>query len=240
MKSAAPNFGKTLIPFIKWFFLTFGSGWVNTAGFLAAQRFVSHVTGFFTLVGISVEQTKWIDAASFATVPVYFLVGCVYSSALVDRRIQLGKNPWYAVPLLSIAFVLSAAAFLGWYGYFGKSPGEDPLSTQYPLLVLLSFASGIQNALVTHASGTIIRSSHLTGTITDLGIGLARASFQPLYSVERRLEGRLNLMRFATIIAFVTGAIAGAYSYPRWEYLSFLGPAGIAFGVAIWIGIRHR
>ncbi len=238
--SSASSLIRALLLLTRWFLLTFGSGAVNTGSFLACGWFVSHVTGFATLMGISVEKTEWVHAFSVFTVPLYFLLGSVFSAWMVDSRIQRGLNPFYSLPLIVIAILLlaaSAAGSSGWFGPFGGKP--DPVK-HYLLLVLLCLASGIQNAVVTTATGTILRSSHLTGTTTDLGSGLMRAFLMPKGSIERQLESRLNWMRAMTIVSFVLGAVAGAFCFAHWQFLGFIMPAFISLLVAIWIAAHHK
>jgi uncharacterized membrane protein YoaK (UPF0700 family) len=225
---------------LRWLMLAFASGIVNTGGFLACGRFVSHVTGFATLFGMNIARWQWVQAASVFTVPLFFLVGGLFSAWMVDRRIQRGQNPFYALPLLVVTLLLVTATVGGHLGWFGKFGGEADLREDYAVLVLLCLASGIQNAVVTTATGTILRSSHLTGTTTDLSTGEMRSFLMPKGSIERQLENRLNWMRASTILFFVAGAVVGAFSFAHWQYLGFLIPATISLGVSIRIAIHHR
>ena len=227
------------VPLTQWFLLAAGAGLINTGGFLACQRFVSHVTGFATMHGIDLAGGHWAGAISMAVVPVYFLLGCMFSAWVVDRRIQQGKNPLYALPLGVIALLLGFVALAGEQGAFGVfgeyTPGLDHL-----MLAVLCLACGIQNAVVTTATGAIMRSTHLTGTTTDLGTGIVRSLLMPPGSPERRLERRFNWMRAGQIAAFIAGAYIGAYVFPQWRYLGFALPAGIALLSAALIWLRHR
>ena len=231
---------RTVLLQVRWLLLVFASGIVNTGGFLACGRFVSHVTGFATHFGMHIEEWEWLEAASVFTVPLYFLIGGLFSAWMVDRRIQRGQNPFYALPLLVVAVLLAAVSIGGYAGWFGVFGGAPDLKEDYPALVLLCLASGIQNAVVTTATGTILRSSHLTGATTDLSTGVMRSLMMPKGSIERELENRLNWMRASMIFCFVSGAVAGACSFARWQYFGFVTPAVIAAGVAIRLAIRHK
>ena len=221
-----------LHPLFKWLLLAFACGCVNTGGYLACHRFVSHVTGFATLLGLNLGRRKWLEAVAVMTVPLYFIAGSMFTAWIVERRIQRGTNPHYALPLSVAGALLVLAAIGGSAGSFHAFGGEAELGSDYVLIVTLCLSCGIQNAAVTVGTGTILRSSHLTGTTTDLGTGLVRLLCMPTGSVERHLEYRFNCMRAATIAFFVAGAIAGAYIFPRWEYAGFWAPALIVFGVA--------
>mgnify|MGYP003346232386 FL=1 len=174
-----------------------------------------------------------------ASVPIYFLLGCMFSAWVVDRRIKQGRAAFYALPLILIALLLGLVAILGEQGIFGPF-GEYTLTRHHWLLAALSLACGIQNAVVTSATGSIMRSTHLTGTTTDLGTGLVRCLLMPRDSPERQLERRFNWMRFGQIASFIVGACAGAYVFPHWQYLGFTIPSGIALLCAGLIRLRHR
>jgi uncharacterized membrane protein YoaK (UPF0700 family) len=224
----------------KWFLLVMASGAVNAGGFLACGQFVSHITGYATHHGVHLARgahqssaDEWVKAFAFLGVPIFFFLGGVISALLVDRRLQQGKEPMYAVPLCLVALCLTVAAVGGhleWFGEFYQDDIDTPLD--YFLLILLCLASGIQNAVVTTVSGTLLRSSHMTGVTTDLGIGLVRVFFIPRDSVERRLEVRANLMRYCTISAFIIGSILGAFLLFQFGYLGFLVPAALALYAA--------
>jgi uncharacterized membrane protein YoaK (UPF0700 family) len=118
--------------------------------------------------------------------------------------------------------------------------GHYDLKANHLLLAILCLACGIQNAVVSTATGLILRSTHLTGTTTDLGTGLVRCLWMPRNSPERRLERRFNAMRAGQIAAFILGASIGAYVFPHWHYLAFALPAGLALVSAVIIWLRHR
>ncbi len=107
------------------------------------------------------------------TVPSFFIGGAMLSAYFVDRRIQTGKKPLYPVVMFLI-LLLTLGVFIGGNaGFFGEF-GAPIVQKDYILLAALCMACGLQNATVTSAFGAIIRTSHLTGITTDLGIGVVR------------------------------------------------------------------
>jgi uncharacterized membrane protein YoaK (UPF0700 family) len=50
--------------------------------------------------------------------------------------------------------------------------------SDYTIAGLLLFAMGAQNSLVTRVSQSVVRTTHLTGIFTDLGIELSKMFFQ--------------------------------------------------------------
>src|SRR3989344_5303143 len=85
-----------------WLVMAFQAGTINTGGFLACHRFVSHVTGFGTLIGTEAAKGHWGDVASLISVPGLFLGGAMMSAFFVDRRIQTNRRPLYPVVLFLI------------------------------------------------------------------------------------------------------------------------------------------
>lgn len=208
-----------------WFLLSFLAGSVNAGGFLAAHRFVSHVTGFATLFGVAAANRHWDQALGLLSIPVYFLLGAMVSAVLVDRNVHRGRRPHYALVMTLVASCLLAAALGGHLGYFGEFGSEPRLRQQYILLALLCGASGLQNAAVSTASGMTIRTTHLTGLTTDLGTGLVRAFSNPsVYDAEIRAAQ----YRIGTIVSFGLGSAVGAWIYLAYSYLGFLLPAALA------------
>lgn len=84
----------------------------------------------------------------------------------------------------------------------------------------LLFAMGLQNALVSVISGSVVRTTHLTGTFTDLGIDLAQIKFSS-FAAQKNLFSRIRL-RLAIVFCFMMGALLGAYLFGRWNFRSFL------------------
>jgi uncharacterized membrane protein YoaK (UPF0700 family) len=214
--------------YVDWFLLSFLAGNVNTGGYLACHRFVSHVTGFATLAGVDAASTKFGDAIGMLTVPMYFLFGVMVSAYFVDRRVHEGKRPRYAFVMGLAAICLALAAIggmLGWFGVFGEAVD---LRRDYFLLALLCGASGLQNAALTSATGATIRTTHLTGITTDLGIGLIRAASLDDRDQRRRWEVKANFLRLGTITSFMIGSAVGADLYLVYGYAGFILPAMIA------------
>lgn len=217
-----------------WFLLSFLAGSVNAGGFLAVERFVTHVTGFATLFGVAIGEGRWAGALGILTVPIFFLAGVMVSAYFVDRRIHLNLRPRYSLVMAFVSALLMVTAVggqLGWFGTFGHEP---ELKLDYFFLALLCGASGLQNAAISTASGASVRTTHLTGITTDLGIGLVRAFYD-----RDRYAGEIKAawLRLGTIISFLLGSAVGAVFYIRYEFSGFLLPAAIAAAV-VWESLR--
>jgi uncharacterized membrane protein YoaK (UPF0700 family) len=225
----------------KWFLLSFLSGSVNAGGFMAVQRFVTHVTGFATLFGVEVAKDNLQGALGILSVPIYFLMGAMLSAYFIDRRYQQGKKPRYALVMSLVGVCLALAALGGHFKLFGVFGETLNLKQDYSLLVLLSLASGLQNAAISTASNGVVRTTHLTGPATDLGIGITRVLFRHQDPTKHELDKKNLLLKGSSITSFIAGSVVGAILFMKFEYLGFLMPSGIAFFTAKQaLGLRHQ
>ncbi|WP_295900474.1 YoaK family protein [uncultured Bdellovibrio sp.] len=213
--------------------MAFQAGAINTGGYLSCHRFVSHVTGFGTLVGAEAASGKITPALGMMAVPGFFIGGTMLSAFLVDRRIQTGRRPLYPVVLFLILSLTLSVTIAGKLGYFGEF-GAPIVAKDYLLLAALCLACGIQNGTVTSAFGAIIRTTHLTGITTDLGIGVVRILTGTHKIQPRTNEIRANWMRAGIITFFMLGSFLSAYVYLHAEYWGFLIPCGIATILFFW------
>jgi uncharacterized membrane protein YoaK (UPF0700 family) len=101
---------------------------------------------------------------------------------------------------------------------------------------ILSAAMGVQNALVTRLSGAIVRTTHLTGVMTDLGIELARRWHRTGRPAGRRSVAPSSakvVLQLTIIGSFVVGAMAGATLTLHISRWAMLAPAAAVFGASL-------
>ncbi|WP_413561212.1 YoaK family protein [Bdellovibrio sp. HCB209] len=213
-----------------WMLMAFQAGVLNMGGFLACHRFVSHVTGFATFFGYEFTQRDRSHAWGMLIVPLFFLFGAMVSGYLVDIRLKLHKKPKYYIAytfMLVLILITTVGGVLGWFGPFGAPLEEDPKG--YLLLILLCFTCGIQNGTITSVSRSVVRTTHLTGITTDLGIGLIRifnkGKLLPEHHEMIDNERKATYMRVGIITMFVMGSVFAGFVYPVAEYWGFLIPA---------------
>lgn len=196
--------------------LAFVAGAMNAGGFLAVQQYTSHVTGSLSMLAdqLALGQMGLVVDATVSVLA--FLVGAVVSSVLIleARRRRLASE--YALPLL-----LEAALIL----LFGLAGSQ--LSRYEGLLVpftvvLLCFMMGLQNAVVTKLSGAVIRTTHMTGVVTDLGIEIGRALQSRRTPIHGEVPVRTDRQRMVVLagllLAFMAGAVAGAFGFKSVGY----------------------
>lgn len=224
--------------------LAFQAGVLNIGGFMACHRFVSHVTGFSTFLGVEVSTNPdnafhWVG---MLVVPLFFLLGAMLSGQLVDIRLKLHKKPRYYFTFGVIFLLTLIVLFGGLTGTFGKFGEPLALKRDYLLLILLCLICGIQNGTVTTVSRAVVRTTHLTGVTTDLGIGIMRFFNRGQLSQdseEMQNNNRANLMRFGIILFFGIGSIAGGFAFRHFGYAGFILPV-ITSGTLFWIMIYFQ
>lgn len=140
-------------------------GFANSAGFVLVGTFTSHVTGNVGRFGNDVAAGHLADGATALSMVVAFFAGAFVASMILESAFFGPKANGYAV-----ALVLEAALF----ALFVATTEVDALSSTRARPVLLCAAMGMQNSLVTRLSGAVVRTTHLTGVVTDLGIEGAR------------------------------------------------------------------
>ncbi len=211
-----------------WLALTFSAGSINAGGFLAAGRFVSHVTGFATLFGVDLAVGQVVAGFGILSVPLFFMGGGMLAGLLIDRPIFNKKQPHFDWVMGISAACLIAAAVAGSLNQWGMLGKMVKLRQAYWYLALLCLSSGLQNAAITTSSGNSVRTTHLTGLTTDIGLGIARIFTLSLDNPLVKNERGLLKVRFATIVAFICGSVVGALLFIKFRYLGFLLPASIA------------
>jgi uncharacterized membrane protein YoaK (UPF0700 family) len=219
----------SLKTYVDWFILSFLGGNLNTGGFLSCGRFVSHVTGFATLAGTSLSKGSLLETIGILTIPGYFLVGVMISGYLTEKKKAVDVHGQKYAPVMGIvAACLAVVTLAGTLNLFGSFGEASNLGHQYFLLALLCGACGLQNAAITSASGSTVRTTHLTGLTTDLGLGLVRAEIHYSSPSTRSVDRRANLLRLGSIVSFTLGSFVGAFFYLRFQYLGFALPTIIA------------
>lgn len=211
-----------------WLMLTFAAGFVNAATFLACERFVTHVTGTVTWIGMDVARLALL--LDFVIVLACFVAGAMLSALLINARSHRGRTPRYAVPLVVVSAITAAIGAGGHAGLFGDFGGEVDEAGDFVVLGLLSFASGLQNAAVATSTGLLVRTTHLTGPATDLGIHLVEMFTAP--GDVRETARRHALLRGGKLLAFALGAAAGVSLARPLGFLAYLVPAAIVLAAA--------
>lgn len=183
-----------------WFGLAFSAGAVNAAAFLATQRFVSHVTGTVTTTGMRGASQLVAEAV---VVFLAFIAGAAVSVVPLEGRRQRGLPPRFHAPLMVEVMVLAGVALVGSLGLFGPF-GATETAASVVVLVLLAFAMGLQNATAASTTKGLVRTTHLTGTATDLGVNLGTLFVAKGETRKGALKGAA--FRAGKVFSFALGA----------------------------------
>lgn len=204
------------ISLVLWFILAFQGGAVNISGFMAIHKFVSHVTGFSALFANELVSKNYINSLYALLVPFFFLLGSFFTG-LFSTSTKVGKLPRFFVVFITLSLIFFFIAIYGQLGYFGVFAEDFIHIRDVVLLILLSFSMGSQNAIITHYSNSIVRTTHLTGITTDLGIGLAEI----VNGVANDLVKRTNYIRIGIIVFFVIGSVFANILFSKVGFLGF-------------------
>lgn len=193
------------------------AGLINAIGLLGLQHPISHVTGNASLFATSFERGDYTELRVTGLLVLMFFLGAVIGGFVVQQSTaRLGRR--YGAALAIESALLFAAAF-----YLMRNYGAG--------MYFAAVACGLQNAMVTSYSGAIVRTTHMTGVTTDIGI-----------AVGHMLRGnppppRHFLLLGALLSGFVGGGILGAELFHRWQFTALLVPALLtgAVGIAYFI-----
>jgi uncharacterized membrane protein YoaK (UPF0700 family) len=210
----------------RWVWIGAGSlaciaGMVNVVGYLGFEhQAVTHLTGTTSLFGAAVAAGDTRAALHLLGVAVAFMTGAALSGIIIqDSTLRLGRH--YGVTLTIESILLFAAV---------------PLFKQQQIVgaLLAAMACGLQNAMATTYSGAVVRTTHLSGMFTDLGIGLGHA-LRGMALPKRRLA-----LSALIISGFFTGSVMGAWLFRRLGYDALIVPATLTGLVGLgYAGFRH-
>lgn len=202
--------------------LSFVAGIVNVAGFLSVQRLTTNVTGHFAILIDEVFKLNFLQGLVYFFYIFFFFLGSFVSSFLVELMHKKNSNNEYVPPVLFEIILLVLAAIAG--QWFIKD---------YPdlLAFILLFSMGLQNSLVTTISNAVVRTTHLTGLFTDLGIEISQLFFYKNLEHTAKLKSSIKL-RLTIISFFFIGGIIGGIFYSFFQlYALLISPITLLLGL---------
>lgn len=220
-------------------FLAFVAGATNAGGFLAVGQYTSHMTGLLSAVADHLVLGQVTLAIAAAGAILAFVSGAMTTAILVNWGLRRGLHSAYGLPLL-----LESGALL-LFGLSGAAIGTyEPLFV--PLtVILLCYIMGLQNAVITKISRAEIRTTHVTGLVTDIGIELGKLFYiNPGDTTAPVLANRRRLRIHTVLVScFFVGGVAGALGF---KFVGFVSTVPLAIG--LWLlalrpflrDVRHR
>lgn len=213
------------------FALAFIAGAANAGAFLAVKLYTSHMTGLVSSMADHIALGEIALALGAFGAVLSFLSGAMASSFMINFAKRRALRSRYAIPLVFEAALLLVFGLLG--ARLAVVPGLFVPAT----VMLLCFMMGLQNAVITKISGAVVRTTHLTGVITDLGIELGRLLYwnrSHRHPQERVVADRDRIVVLGLLCcSFLLGGIAGALGFKHLGYLATVPLAAVLVGLSI-------
>lgn len=198
--------------------LAFVAGAANAGGFLAVGQYTSHMTGMLSALADHLVLGQFVLVGAGIASVLAFLFGAMSTAWIVNWGMRRQLRSAYGLPLLVEAVLLLV------FGLFGAALSLWQTVFLPVTVVLLCFIMGLQNAVITKISQARIRTTHVTGLVTDLGIELGKLLYvnrhpgmQPVRADRERLRVHAQL-----VFSFLIGGIAGALGFKHLGYISTL------------------
>lgn len=209
--------------------LSFVAGATNAGGFLAVGHYTSHMTGVVSSVADNLVLGQITLALAGLLALVAFMGGAMTTAWMVNWALRRKLQSAYARPLL-----LESALLLV-FGLFGT--GINFFAGLFvPLTVLvLCFIMGLQNAVITKISNSEIRTTHITGLVTDLGIELGKMLYvNRLHQATPVVANRHKLRLHSKLIgSFFVGGLLGALGFKSLGFITTV-PLAIVLLLLVW------
>lgn len=185
--------------------LSFIAGLVNITGVLQLKVLTTNVTGHFAFFAEELVLKHYGMAWSFLFYIFAFLLGSFTSNFIIELFVKKGETSAHKYPMfleIGILFIIGIGG-----SYFIKNGFQPEI-----LAGILLFSMGVQNSLVTQISSSTVRTTHLTGLFTDLGIELSQLFFYKQKVQREKLTKSIEL-RLAIISFFFIGCVLGGFLY---------------------------
>lgn len=182
--------------------MSFVAGAVNAVGFLIAGAFSANMTGNVSGFAEEAASGKLWLALSFAGLVLAFVVGAMSAALAVQVGERSGAKSVYAMVILAEAAILFSVAGVGLHG--------DTTAHHEAVIIILCFVMGLQNAATTMISRSRVRTTHVSGMATDIGIEFAAL----LSDAKSRSDALPKLsLHSLTLACFAAGGVLGALLY---------------------------
>ncbi len=204
--------------------LTAVAGAANAGGFMAVKQYTSHMSGIVSAMADNLSLGNMTLFTAGLGAVIAFVMGAACSAILVNWGRRHSLQSQYALPLMV------EAALLILFAVSGKRIQFDLWFYIPVTVILLCFIMGLQNAIITKLSQSRIRTTHITGLVTDFGIEIGKLLYWNRLQKGANLPAvradRPKLLLLLTLISlFFAGGVAGAIAF---GYFGFVAAAGLA------------
>lgn len=182
--------------------LSFVAGIVNVTGFLAFKELTTHVTGHFALFINDVANFEFWKGTIYFLYIFSFLFGSFSSSFLIEKFRENKQLNVFVLPTVVESLILIS---------IGVTSNLIEIASPNLIVCLLLFAMGLQNSFVTKISNAVVRTTHLTGLFTDLGIDISQLFFPKRHPHKEKLKANIKLRIYIISFFFAGGLIGGLF-----------------------------
>jgi len=216
-------------------FLAAIAGALNASAFYSVGFFSANMTGNVSALSDHLAVEQWLSGLFYGTIVVAFILGATTSTLIINAGRRHNVHAIYAYSILTEAVLL---AVLGCADLWLLDAWRVPV-----LILGLAFLMGLQNAVVTRISDARVRTTHVSGMATDIGIELATA-LDILLGRETLSDARHNLnklrLHLYTILSFLLGGIVGVAVYRAVGGYLLLLAAVLLFAIALDAILRAK
>ncbi|WP_395007506.1 YoaK family protein [Undibacterium sp.] len=203
------------------------AGALNAGGFLAVGEYTSHMTGLLSSAADNLILGRSMPALAALFLVLSFVCGATTTAVIINYAKRNFARFIYAPVLLLEAILLLI------FGMLGPNLLEHAMITVSFTAILLCFMMGLQNALITKISHAEIRTTHITGLVTDIGIELGKLlywNYDSKHGEEMKvLANRQKLvLHLQLVTAFALGALMGAAGF---KHLGFIASVPLALAL---------
>lgn len=210
--------------------LSFVAGVVNVTGFLAIQRLTTNVTGHFAFFIDDIANFQFWRGTIYLIYIISFLAGSFASGLLIELTEKTKKLNIFVLPTLLEAVILITVVIVSHLSFVNSID---------VIACLLLFAMGVQNSFVTNISNAVVRTTHLTGLFTDLGIELSQLFFPNKYAFRKKILSTIKL-RLYIISFFFMGGLIGGYIYSKIAFYTLIFAVLILFSGLIYDNLKFK
>ncbi|WP_439594568.1 YoaK family protein [Falsiroseomonas sp.] len=210
--------------------LAFIAGAINAGGFFAVGHYTSHMSGIVSAVADHAALGQWVLVGAGLAAVLCFVLGAATSAWLINWGRRHDSTAQYALPLLLEGVLLAGLGLAGLAVEGGSAVGTMVTGA----VALLCFIMGLQNATITKVSGARLRTTHVTGIVTDIGIELGKLGYwnRAGSRLGPRVRGDRAKLRLlgAMLGAFLAGGTLGALGFSHFG-------AAAALPLALLLGL---
>lgn len=201
------------------------AGIVNVCSVIAFFAFASNVTGHVAVFAEEIVKGHLHQIGVVLTWLGCFLGGAFLANFLVTF---VGTHAPRTGRGLALTLEILTLVLVGHYGHHHY--GETLQETEY-LVGLLLLAMGLQNGLVATVSNGVVKTTHVTGLLTDLGMELSMI-WQKQFRGDGALRFKLKL-HLLILGGYVGGGLIGGAMFLRFGFLTFFGGSAILASILL-------